>query len=171
MSNLALFCLKLNKMCKFFSSYKESLHSGMYKLAKYVRKCVVFWKKLHSWQKIYTTVGRDGRDKFQVWLMCVFLIKCDQIGRSKLGIQQWLDNREQRVGGKLWGVCAICQWHSPFLKYEEGQIWQPPLCRGSLGVHYVKYHIFGSMMGGLTTLLWITLHSHVQWPGKSINAG
>ena len=41
-------------------------------------------------------------------------------------------------------MCAICQWHSPFLKYEKGRIWQPPLCRGSLGVHYVKYHIFGS---------------------------
>ena len=40
----------------------------MCKLAKYVRNCVVFWKNLHSWQKFYTTAGRDGRDKFQVWL-------------------------------------------------------------------------------------------------------
>ena len=39
----------------------------MCKLAKYVRNCVVFWKNLHSWQKFYTTAGRDGRDKFQVW--------------------------------------------------------------------------------------------------------
>ena len=39
----------------------------MCKLAKYVRNCVVLWKNLHSWQKIYTTAGRDGRDKFQVW--------------------------------------------------------------------------------------------------------
>ena len=38
----------------------------MCKLAKYVRNCVVFWKNLHSWQKFYTTAGRDGRDKFQV---------------------------------------------------------------------------------------------------------
>ena len=58
-SNLALFWLKLN-------SYYESLHLGVCKLAKYVRNCVVFWKNLHSWQKFYTTAGRDGRDKFQV---------------------------------------------------------------------------------------------------------
>ena len=38
----------------------------MLKLAKYVRNCVVFWENLHSWQKFYTTPGRDGRDKFQV---------------------------------------------------------------------------------------------------------
>ena len=49
-SNLALFWLKLNKMCKFFNSYEESLHFGMCKLAKYIRNCVVFWKNLHSWQ-------------------------------------------------------------------------------------------------------------------------
>ena len=38
----------------------------MLELAKYVRNCVVFWENLHSWQKFYTTTGRDGRDKFQV---------------------------------------------------------------------------------------------------------
>ena len=37
MSNLALFWLKLNKMCKFLNSYEESLHLGVNKLAKYVR--------------------------------------------------------------------------------------------------------------------------------------
>ena len=60
--------VKLNKVCKFFNSYTESLQYGVCKLAKYVRNCVVFWKNLHSWQKFYTTAGRDGRDKFQVWL-------------------------------------------------------------------------------------------------------
>ena len=54
-------------MCKFFNSYEESLHLGKCKLAKYVRNCVVFRENLHSWQKFYTTAGRDGRDKFQVW--------------------------------------------------------------------------------------------------------
>ena len=39
----------------------------MWKLTKYARNCVVFWKNLHSWQKIYTAVGRAGRDKFQLW--------------------------------------------------------------------------------------------------------
>ena len=39
------------------------------KLAKYVRNYVVFWKNLHSRQKIYTTAGRDGRDKFQVCML------------------------------------------------------------------------------------------------------
>ena len=46
----------------------------MCKLAKYVRNCVVFWKNLHSWQKFYTTAGRDGRDKFQV---CVWYVKVE----------------------------------------------------------------------------------------------
>ena len=71
-SNLALFWLKLNKMCKFFNSYEESLHLGVCKLAKYVRNCIVFWKKLHSLQKIYTTASRGGRDKFQVCFFVVF---------------------------------------------------------------------------------------------------
>ena len=26
-------------------------------------------KNLHSWNYFYTTAGRDGRDKFQVWLL------------------------------------------------------------------------------------------------------
>ena len=25
-------------------------------------------KKLHSWKYFYTTAGRDGRDKFRVWM-------------------------------------------------------------------------------------------------------
>ena len=53
-------------MCKFCNSYEESLHLGVCKLVKCVRKCVVIWKNLHSWQKFYTPAGRDGRDKFQV---------------------------------------------------------------------------------------------------------
>ena len=55
-------------MCNFFNSCEESLHWGVWKFAKYVRNCVVFWKNLHSWKKFYTTAGRDGRDKFQVWV-------------------------------------------------------------------------------------------------------
>ena len=66
-SNLVLFWLRFNKMCKFFNSYEESLHLYVCKLAKYVRNCVVFWKNLHSCQKFYRTAGRGGRDKFQVW--------------------------------------------------------------------------------------------------------
>ena len=65
-SNLGLFWLKLDKMCNLFNSCEESLHWGVWKFAKYVRNCVVFWKNLHSWQNSYTTAGRDGRDKFQV---------------------------------------------------------------------------------------------------------
>ena len=65
-ASLSVIWLKLNKMWKFFNSYEESLPLAVYKLAKYVRNCVVFWKNLHSWQKFYTTAGRDGRDKFQV---------------------------------------------------------------------------------------------------------
>ena len=52
-------------MCKFFNSYEESLHVVVCKLAKYVRTCVVFWrKKIHSWQTFNTT---GGGDKFHVW--------------------------------------------------------------------------------------------------------
>ena len=35
-------------------------------IAKYAKKCTVFLKKLHSWQKFYTTASRGGRDKFQL---------------------------------------------------------------------------------------------------------
>ena len=62
------YTLKFNKMCKFFKSYEESLYLGACKPVKYVRNYVVFWKNLHSWQKFYTTAGRGGRDKFQVWV-------------------------------------------------------------------------------------------------------
>jgi len=43
-SNLALFLLKFNKMCKFFKSYEESIHLGACKPVKCVRNYVVFWK-------------------------------------------------------------------------------------------------------------------------------
>ena len=70
-ASLSVIWLKLNKMWKFLNRYEESLPLAVYKLAKYVRNCVVFWKNLHSWQKFYTTAGRDGRDKSQL---------CDQDG-------------------------------------------------------------------------------------------
>ena len=38
-----------------------------YFYANFARKRIVSWKNLHSWQCFYTTAGRDGRDKFQVW--------------------------------------------------------------------------------------------------------
>ena len=44
----------------------------MCKLVKWVRNCVVFWKNLHSWQKFYTTAGRDGRDKCQVCISILY---------------------------------------------------------------------------------------------------
>ena len=40
------------------------------------RNRAVFWKNLHSWEKFYTTAGRDGRDKFQVWLMMMMMMVC-----------------------------------------------------------------------------------------------
>ena len=43
-SNLTLFWLKLNIMCKFFNSYVESLNLGVSRLAKYVRICVFLGK-------------------------------------------------------------------------------------------------------------------------------
>jgi len=70
-SNLALFWLKLNKMCKFFNSYEESLHFGMCKLAKYIRNCVVFWKNLHSWQNFtrppVATVATNSKSVLNIW--------------------------------------------------------------------------------------------------------
>ena len=75
-------------MCNLFNSYEESLHLCVCKLAKYVRDCVVFWKNLHSWQKFYTTVGRDGRDKFQVWKeICLMAWAVDKIESNFL---RWL---------------------------------------------------------------------------------
>ena len=52
-----------------------------YFYANFAEKCVVIWKNLHSWKKICTTAGRDGRDKFQVctrlcWLDNLVPIKC-----------------------------------------------------------------------------------------------
>ena len=79
-SNLGLFWLKLDKMCNLFNSCEESLHWGVWKFAKYVRNCVVFWKNLHSWQNFYTTAGRDGRDKFQVWKWLIVLVPSSVIG-------------------------------------------------------------------------------------------
>ena len=61
---LVLFCLKLNIICKFFDNYEESLHLGVCKLEKYVRSCVVFWKKF----TLLTKILHGGRDKFHVWV-------------------------------------------------------------------------------------------------------
>ena len=51
-SNLVLFWLKLDKMCKFFNSYNESLDLGVCKFAKNIRNCVVFWTILHDRRKV-----------------------------------------------------------------------------------------------------------------------
>ena len=42
--------------------------------ANYARICGVFWKKLHSRHTFYTTVGRDGRDKSQLWTSAVWIV-------------------------------------------------------------------------------------------------
>ena len=34
---------------------------------KLCEKSFFLWKNLHIWQKLYTTAGRDGRDKSQLW--------------------------------------------------------------------------------------------------------
>ena len=49
-------------------TFMKKIYIKVWKLAKYERNCVFFWKNLHSWQNFYTTAGRDGRDKFQVWV-------------------------------------------------------------------------------------------------------
>ena len=36
--------------------------------SQFARKSVVFWENLHSWKKVCTTAGHDGRVKFQVCL-------------------------------------------------------------------------------------------------------
>ena len=71
-TNLALFWLILNKMCRFFNSYEESLcvyvFMNVYKLAKYVRNCVVFWK-IYTANKNFTrppvaTVATNSKSGF-----------------------------------------------------------------------------------------------------------
>ena len=51
--NLAPFWLELNKMCKFFNLYEESLHLGVCKLAKYVRTAL-FSGKIYTSDKNFT---------------------------------------------------------------------------------------------------------------------
>ena len=89
-------------MCSFFNSYEESLHLGMRKLAKYVRNCVVFWKKLHSWQKLYTTAGFGGRVKFQFCkqqsLVGLCLCKCcENLFQVQMWFQGLLESNKERL--------------------------------------------------------------------------
>ena len=64
-----------------------------YFYANFARKCIVFWKKLHRW-KIYTTAGRDGRDKFQVWEWlrkeAEGKRKCEKIMRETFGKKNYI---------------------------------------------------------------------------------
>ena len=62
----------------------KKIYIKVWKLAKYERNCVFFWKNLHSWQNFYTTAGRDGRDKFQVWLRLLQL-RASRISTSSFG--------------------------------------------------------------------------------------
>ena len=64
----------------------------MCKLVKWVRNCVVFWKNLHSWQKFYTTAGRDGRDGRDKFQVCAHLsMKWQQLRAVTDKAIQWLD--------------------------------------------------------------------------------
>ena len=72
-SNLALFWLKLNKMCNFFNGYEESLHLGVGKLTKYVRNCVVFCKKNSQLTK--TLQDRRSRRLGQISILVSISVK------------------------------------------------------------------------------------------------
>ena len=45
----------------------------------YARKRVFFQKNLHSWHKSYTTAGRDGSDKSQLWFNDSFTAMDDNV--------------------------------------------------------------------------------------------
>ena len=42
--------------------------------ANQAKNRVVFQENLHSWHEFYTTVGRDGRDKSQLWNSAVWIV-------------------------------------------------------------------------------------------------
>ena len=52
-----------------FYSFSAKIHLVCVNLANYARNRVVFRENLRSWHKFYTTAGRDGRDKFQLWAL------------------------------------------------------------------------------------------------------
>ena len=74
----------------------------MYFHAYYARNKVVFWENLHIWQKIYTTAGRDGRNKSQ--LCAKISLKeeegahCLQIGAYLTFLISWLIVKERVTG-------------------------------------------------------------------------
>ena len=110
----------------------------MCKLAKYVRKCVNFRKNLLSWQKFYTTAGRDGRDKFQVCLP----------------YQKFL----------FFHVIIFCHLFKMFLfSFLFNFVWNI-LCRHLLLTIYFLFHTFFSFFVLFSSFTWcIICHISFTW--------
>ena len=146
-------------MCKFFNSYEKTLHLGVCKLAKYVRNCVVFWKNLHSWQKIYTTAGRD---KFQVWsfylngLPRIWSSSCHHTPlRWTLGSFHW----SERSAFPKWGCWTRGRNWTGLLSRTIGRFQQP---RGQ--TRRPRRIGWSSGSSGSAGALW-------SWPWKSAQQG
>ena len=76
----------------------------LYFYAYHARNHVVFWENLHSWQKFYTTAGRDGHDKYQVCVLFFIVLGCILVGFLLYLVVFWLyfgNNRRRGLSAAL----------------------------------------------------------------------
>ena len=102
----------------------------MHFLANFARKCVVFCKNLHGWQKFYMTAGRDGRDKSQLCEGWVHITRSQfTVHKSwtyynfRISIKHWLQLRNLAwiSTKKSWPTKVLPHWPQGLCQVDSGQ--------------------------------------------------
>ena len=121
----------------------------MCKLAKYVRNCVVFWKILHSWQKFYTTAGRGGRDKFQVWLYIP--LHCRRyVEKSIIALRFITYDKKQNHSNSV-GI-ETGQMFDQWSRYTDKGWWEKPLIYSVINLKIKSKWGWGGTIGNKTMM-------------------
>ena len=146
---MSQFSFKFNSMCKI-STVKSHLACTFTKIMQ--ENELFFWKNLHSWHKFYTTAGRDGRDKSQLWralnpsvccvlsqflFACLLSCVCERVlvlwkllGRCPILVPPTLFSQHCK---RFWLFDTITKFHLKFLKTPEHWIldasWIENICK------------------------------------------
>ena len=159
-----------------------------------MRNCVVFHENLHRWNNFYTTAGRDGRDKSQLWWspgsdFSLFIMQdrhvqtvsqCSFTGKGHLALTLaplivWnlfkADSNFDRLSDCFlsWGTYCNCFYW--YISFQEGKKVRVSLCIivEPLGVKrvaltWVEILMCESVLSSLKDLSFI--HFFNSWHGK-----
>ena len=129
---------------------------------KIMREIVLFsGENLHSWQKFYTTAGRDGRDKSQLWVAPDWFI-VNKRREEKLSVDlSTVDERE-----KLMLTCNILPTRWPFWSTKGSDLEPSPPSRQRFEEQSTTYEMVNGIRRYSTPPL---LRTSSMWPAFGLS--